>query len=135
VINGSKTVFYRHPIHTFDFTALEGKEKWTTYKFTKNVYDVWMLAHLKRICSVIDQLPSDLDFEVQGTEASGLSRELGLLSEPSNIESASNQDNNELTPIILQTETPDTSVSEVIKDHEWLKRPKRKRTEMTRKKA
>jgi hypothetical protein len=135
VINGSKTIFYRHPIHTFDFTALEGKEKWTTYKFTKNVYGVWMPAHLKRICSVLDQLPSDLDFEVRGTEASGQSRELGLLSEPSNIESASNQDNNELTPIILQTETPDTSVSEVIKDQEWSKRPKRKRTEMARKKA
>lgn len=135
VINGSRTIFYRHPIHTFDFTALEGKEKWTTYKFTKNVYGVWMPAHLKRICSVLDQLPSDLDFEVRGTEASGQSRELGLLSEPSNIESASNQDNNELTPIILQTETPDTSVSEGIKDQEWPKRPKRKRPEMARKKA
>ncbi|TEY70357.1 hypothetical protein BOTCAL_0106g00320 [Botryotinia calthae] len=34
------TTFYRHPIHTFDFTALDGKEKWTAYKFTKNVYDI-----------------------------------------------------------------------------------------------
>ena len=24
-----KTTFYRHPIHKFDFTALDGKEKWT----------------------------------------------------------------------------------------------------------
>jgi hypothetical protein len=40
VIDGSKTTFYRHPIHNFAFTALEGKEKWTAYKLTKNVYDV-----------------------------------------------------------------------------------------------
>jgi len=39
VIEGDKTTFYRHPIHKFDFTALDGKEKWTAYKFTKNVYD------------------------------------------------------------------------------------------------
>jgi hypothetical protein len=54
IIDANKTTFYRHPIHTFDFTALDGKEKWTAYKFTKNVYDVWMLAHFKRICSIID---------------------------------------------------------------------------------
>lgn len=23
--------YYRHPIHKFDFTALEGKDKWTAY--------------------------------------------------------------------------------------------------------
>jgi hypothetical protein len=40
VIEREKTTFYRHPIHTFDFTALDGKEKWTAYKFTKNIYDV-----------------------------------------------------------------------------------------------
>ena len=42
VIEGDKTTFYRHPIHKFDFTALDGKEKWTAYDFTKNVYDTWM---------------------------------------------------------------------------------------------
>jgi hypothetical protein len=40
VLNREKTTFYRHAIHTFDFTALDGKEKWTAYKFTKNVYDI-----------------------------------------------------------------------------------------------
>ena len=64
IINGKKTTFYRHPVHEFSFTALEGKEKWTAYKFTKNVYDIWMPSHLERICSAIDKLPSDLDFEV-----------------------------------------------------------------------
>ncbi|KAG9228695.1 hypothetical protein BJ875DRAFT_525764 [Amylocarpus encephaloides] len=39
----------------------EGKEKWSAYKFTKNIYDIWMPTQLKRICSVIDDLPLDLD--------------------------------------------------------------------------
>lgn len=62
LVDGNNTTFYRQPIHTFDFTALDGKEKWTAYKFIRNVYDVWMPTHLNRIRSAIDQLPSDLDF-------------------------------------------------------------------------
>ena len=97
VIDGNKTTFYRHPIHMFDFTALDGKEKWTAYKFTKNVYDIWMPTHFKRICSIVDELPSDLDFELsqqselQFPEESGLSQELGgyHLSHQSNADSAS----------------------------------------------
>lgn len=133
VIDGSKTTFYRHPIHKFDFTALDGKEKWTAYKFTKNVYDTWMPIHLKRICSVIDQVPPDLNFEVsQGselsfTEASGLSQEVGgiLLG----VESASQtgQEDSELAPIVPQTVTPNTSVSQG-KEPAALKKPKRKHT-------
>jgi hypothetical protein len=79
IIDGNKTTFYRHPIHTFDFTALDVREKWTAYKFTKNVYDIWMPTYLKRICSVIDDLPPDIDFEVsQQSEPgeSGLSQGL-----------------------------------------------------------
>jgi len=64
IIDRERTTFYRHPIHEFSFTALDGKEKWTAYQFAKNVYDVWMLTHLSRIISVVDILPSDLDFEV-----------------------------------------------------------------------
>ncbi|KAK3074411.1 hypothetical protein LTS18_014259, partial [Coniosporium uncinatum] len=62
VIDGKDTEYYRHPIHTFDFTALDGKEKWTAYKFTKNVYEVWMPSHFKRLCSAVDRIPADLDF-------------------------------------------------------------------------
>ncbi|PVH90525.1 hypothetical protein DM02DRAFT_678553 [Periconia macrospinosa] len=77
VIDGSQTTFYRHPIRTFDFTELEGKEKWSAYKFTKNVYDIWMPKHLDRIRSVIDELPPDFDFEVPLLPAeSGLSQDL-----------------------------------------------------------
>ena len=63
VIHGNKTAFYRHPIHEFSFTALDGKDKWTAYNFTKNIYEVWVPSHLKRICSVVDQLLPDLNFE------------------------------------------------------------------------
>jgi len=76
-MNGKDTSYYRHPIHEFSFTALDGKEKWTAYKFTKNVYDIWMPTHFKSICSVIDKLPPDINFEVselQSSEASGLSQ-------------------------------------------------------------
>jgi hypothetical protein len=79
IIKGDETTFYRHPIYTFDFIALDGREKWTAYKFTKNVYDMWMPTHLKRICSVIDELPPNIDFEVsQESELgeSGLSQGL-----------------------------------------------------------
>ena len=64
VIDGDKTTFYRHPIHIFGITALDGKDKWTAYKFTKNVYDVWMPTHIKRILSAIDDIPSGVNFEV-----------------------------------------------------------------------
>jgi hypothetical protein len=39
------------------------KDKWTPYKFTKNVYDIWMPTHLKTIYSIINKLPPDLDFK------------------------------------------------------------------------
>ncbi|EEH15900.1 hypothetical protein PABG_05987 [Paracoccidioides brasiliensis Pb03] len=68
VLEGEKTNFYRHPIQKFDFTALDGKEKWTAYRFTRNVYDIWMPTHFKRICSAIDQIPPDVDFDISQSE-------------------------------------------------------------------
>ena len=77
VLDGKDTKYYRHPIHEFSFTALDGKEKWTAYKFTKNVYDVWMPSHFKRLCLAIDQIPADLDFSVpQLSQSFGLSEDL-----------------------------------------------------------
>ena len=73
LIDGGKTSFYRQSIHKFQFTTLEGKEKWTAFKFTRNVYDVFALMHLEIIRAAIDQLPdpeirsyqSNLEFESQ----------------------------------------------------------------------
>ncbi|KAL8303760.1 hypothetical protein RB597_004841 [Gaeumannomyces tritici] len=76
---GENTTYYRHPIRTFDFTELDGKNKWAAYRFTKNVYDTWTPAHFKNICSAIDQLPLGLDFDVPPLPeaTTELSRELG----------------------------------------------------------
>ncbi|EEH36798.2 hypothetical protein PAAG_07216 [Paracoccidioides lutzii Pb01] len=63
VIEGSKTFFYRHPIRTFDFTELDGREKWTAYTFTRNVYEKWAPDHLKRIHSAIDAIPPGVNFD------------------------------------------------------------------------
>ena len=82
MIHGVNTIYYRHPIRGFSFTELDGKEKWSAYKFTKNLYDTWMPAHFRRICSVIDDLPAGVNFdlsqqsELQFTESFGLSQEL-----------------------------------------------------------
>lgn len=63
-IDGRDQKYYRHPIRMFDLTDLDGKEKWTAYKFVKNVYDIWMPKHFERLSKVIDQLPADADFEL-----------------------------------------------------------------------
>ncbi|KID98639.1 hypothetical protein MAJ_05295, partial [Metarhizium majus ARSEF 297] len=76
VLEGKDTTYYRHLIRTFDFTELDGKEKWTAYRFTKNIYELWMPSHFKRICSAIDQLPSDLDFDNPSLPSTGLSQDL-----------------------------------------------------------
>ncbi|PTB64822.1 hypothetical protein BBK36DRAFT_1177550 [Trichoderma citrinoviride] len=77
VIDGKNTKYYRHEIYTFSFTTLNGRDKWTAYRFTKNIYDTWMPGFFKRICSAIDQLPAKVDFEVQAlSESTGLSQRL-----------------------------------------------------------
>lgn len=64
IIEEEKTTFYHHPVYNFSFTALEGKDKWNVYKFTKNVYNIWMPIYYKKICSTIDELPSGIKFNL-----------------------------------------------------------------------
>lgn len=132
VIDGKKTTFYRHPIKTFDFTSEDGKEKWTAYKFTKNIYDIWMPTHLKRICSVIDKLPPDSDFEVSEQsepEESGLSQglESHRLSDQSSHDAASMLEDvdSQSSRVDLRDVTPDTSLSQRI-DGKAFKKPKKR---------
>jgi hypothetical protein len=137
VIDGDKTTFYRHPIRKFDFTEMDGKEKWSAYKFTKNVYDIWMPTHFKRICSVIDDLPSDTDFELSQQsellfpEASGLSQELEShhLSQQSNVDSASLLEEHDSQSSLggSQDVTTNTSLSQRIQQGTF-KVPKKRRT-------
>lgn len=75
VIDGKDTEYCTHPIHKFDITAMRGRERWTSFRFTKNVYETWAPLHLKRICSAINQLPAHPAYN-----APSLSAASGLLS-------------------------------------------------------
>jgi hypothetical protein len=133
-IDGPKTTFYRHPIRTFDFTELDGKEKWTAYKFTKNVYDIWMPTHFKRICSVIDELPPDINFEVselQPSEAASLSQVFEDQSF-SNPDTTSLVGNDDSQPSLAGSITPNTSLSHGTEPGAFKKPKKRRASEQQR---
>lgn len=55
--------YFRHAIARIFFAQEDGQNKWKVYQFTKNIYDVWMPEHLKRIQSAIDQFPDEWAFE------------------------------------------------------------------------
>lgn len=107
VIDRSKVKIYRHPIHTFDITARDGQERWRTYHFTVGVYN-HSLALLKRIHSVIDELPRDFSLklaqpsEPQLSESSGISQQFEDQTFGENTGSQRSQ-------LDLQPITPDTS--------------------------
>ena len=107
VIEGTKITYWRHSLRKYDFTERKGMEKWTAYTFMKNVYDIWMPTHFRKISSAIDDLPSKQDFELshgsepQISETSGLSQQFGN----QNLEVHGNQP----SPIDLQQITPDRS--------------------------
>ncbi|KAK8147149.1 hypothetical protein G3M48_002047 [Beauveria asiatica] len=63
--NGTAVKFYRHPVFKHDFTADDGKEKWTTYRFIRNIYEVWLPVHLAKLRSAVDDLPSVIDLSVE----------------------------------------------------------------------
>lgn len=63
VIDGEKTTYHRYSVHEFSFAALDGREKWTSYKFVMSLYDDWAPSHFKRLCSAIDELP-EVNFQV-----------------------------------------------------------------------
>ncbi|KAK1808612.1 hypothetical protein LTR12_017021 [Friedmanniomyces endolithicus] len=121
VIEGREQKYYRNPIRTFDFTELDGKEKWTAYKFIKNVYDIWMPKHFQRICSAIDEFPPDVDFDVsqqselQFTERSGLSQDLetySLAQSTAGSGSAQAQADSQSSFVDTQDITSNTSLTE-----------------------
>ncbi|KAF1992758.1 hypothetical protein P154DRAFT_549923 [Amniculicola lignicola CBS 123094] len=78
VIDRDDVKYYRHPIRKFDFTELNGKERWTAYTFVKNVYDLWLPKHFKRICDIIDTLPADVNFDVSEQDPELVSSRSGL---------------------------------------------------------
>jgi hypothetical protein len=127
VIEGKRTTFYCHPIREFSFTELDGKEKWAPYKFTKSVYDIWMPAHFKRLCSAIDAIPPDIHFELseeselQFPSSSGLSQGM----ESHHLSESVATDDNELRLLEPQEVTPDTSVTQASEQAKF-KKPKKR---------
>jgi len=112
LIEGDRTTFYRHTIRKYDFTEEEGKERWTAYRFIRNVYDLWMPSHLERICSAIEDLPIDLNF--------GLSQLSNSQSQKSEISTSQRQSESSLTAfgnnqqgvVLYQEITPATSITQ-----------------------
>ena len=106
VIEEDKTTFYRHPIHEFSFTAQDGKEKWTTLKFVKNVYDHHSPKIHQLICSAIDDLPADINFEL--SQSASFSQPTPESSHQSNAESVLREDDSQSSLLVSQEVTPTT---------------------------
>ena len=133
VIEGKSQKYYRHPIREFSFTELDGKEKWMAYKFTKNVYEIWMPKHFKRICSATDAFPPGVSFdlsqqsELNFTERSGLSQDFGAQSlAPSSIgsSSAQAQDDDQSTVVEAPDISPNTSMNDANESGRFKRRRK-----------
>ena len=110
VIEGEKTTFYRHPIHEFSFTAQDGKEKWTTLKFVKNVYDYHSPKIHKLICSAIDDLPANISFEL--SQSAYFSQSTPQSLPQSNAESVLGEDDSQSSLLVSQEVTPTTSFNQ-----------------------
>jgi len=110
VIEGDKTTFYRHPIHEFSFTALDGKEKWTAHKFVKNVYDHHSLKLHRMICSAIDDLPAGINFDL--SQSASFSQSTPQSSQQSNAESILGEDDGQSSFLASQEVTPTTSFTQ-----------------------
>ncbi|KAK5019006.1 hypothetical protein LTR16_001037 [Cryomyces antarcticus] len=53
---GEEPAFYRKLVCQRYFTEPSGRDKWTAYKFTRNVYDNWMPSHINKVRSAVDEL-------------------------------------------------------------------------------
>lgn len=105
------TTFYRHSIHAFDFTALNGKEKWTAYKFIKNVYDIWIPIQHKRICMAIDLMP-DINFGLSQTAS--FPQSAPQSSQQSNADPIIGEGDSQPSFLASQEITPTTSFAPTI---------------------
>ncbi|KAL7796629.1 hypothetical protein V8C37DRAFT_372435 [Trichoderma ceciliae] len=68
VILGEVTEYYQQVIGSFDFTDPECSDKWSAYRFTRNLYDIWMPAQFSLLCSAINDLPLDWSSESSSSE-------------------------------------------------------------------
>lgn len=49
--------YHRHVVKIFDIVSEDGKDRWTAYRFVRNIYKSFAPDHRKRIMSAVDQLP------------------------------------------------------------------------------
>ena len=133
-IHGSNTKYYRHRLRQFGFIDPGSVEKWTAYKFTMNIYEVWMPEILRRIKSAVDDLPSDVNFHVgepsQASETPSTASsapESSIVDDTTHSEAASEQKAASEPAATSKPATPDTSVSQVQPDEVTSRRSKRKR--------
>lgn len=110
VIKGDAATFYRYPIHDFGFTALDGKDKWTAYKFVKNVYDLHSPKLHESIRSAIDDLPAGTNFDL--SQSASFSQSMPRSSQRSNAESMLGDDDSRSSFVVSQDATPTTSFAQ-----------------------
>lgn len=111
LINGKDASFYRHLVQDFSIVNQDGKDKWTAYTFTRNVYDMFVPIHLERICAVVDQLPDPEVFLVE------------QLSQQSNAESFEQYDSQSAPSCSQESALPSSQTTELV-----FKKPKGKDT-------
>ena len=110
VIDGKDVNFYRHSIAAFSISpTVEGDQRWKAYTFVRNVYDSWLPKHFERICSVIDMLPADLNFDVSEHDQELASSRSGLSQQLEDSNSAVGRLIPESQPSV-QPITPDTTI-------------------------
>ncbi|KAF2212510.1 hypothetical protein CERZMDRAFT_41818 [Cercospora zeae-maydis SCOH1-5] len=127
-LDGPQPRYYRYVVRKFDFTDQNGRDKWTAYKFVRNVYDEWMPKHLQMIRSAIDDIPPDLCFTLA---QSGASQDLGRcsMSQTGNEAcSAHAEAARQSTSFAGSSNTPGTSVAEV----EVVKKPRKGRRQASK---
>lgn len=111
VVDENEISFYRHPIRKFSFTDMDGKEKWTAYKFVKNIYNHYSLKLHKKICSAIDSLPANINFDV--SQSASFSQAIPQNSQRSNAECTLDDDDDIHSSILTPQEvTPTTSFAQ-----------------------
>lgn len=77
VINGTEVEIYRETIRRLNFQ--NRAEKWVVPSFIMNVYHMWSEPHFKRVCSVIDELPSRVgDFQNLAAAETGVSQQFSV---------------------------------------------------------
>ncbi|KAF2802877.1 uncharacterized protein BDZ99DRAFT_491919 [Mytilinidion resinicola] len=109
VINGNGVEFYRHSIAEFSIApTMEEDKRWKANTFVRNLYDLWVPKQFERLCSVIDNLPADSNFDGSehdqelASSHSGLSQRLEEYS-LANVIPDTQSNEQPVTPEITQT--------------------------------